>query len=239
MESMFNSLKKMAVVTVLGFAAGTAQATLVTYSSTGILYDGYDGLNIFGVGENLKGQTFTQTMTLDLDGFEDIDQQEGLDWRHDTTHNFIGSVTVGDVTYSWKGVNGTAGALIRNTLTLGKPQGYDWLSMNTLGRNRLNPDDTINATTSISSYSKPFMPDSDFLNPRAFGGELSNLFAESSFELNRQGNPGGQTHFSGWVTSASWTVSVSPVPEPGTYGMFMIGMGFVGLVLRRRVVANV
>ena len=85
------------------------------------------------------------------------------------------------------------------------------------------------------------MPDSDFLNPRAFGGELSNLFTESHFAVNRQGNPGVQTHYLGRVTSASWTVdqSVSPVPEPGTYGMFMIGMGFVGLVLRKRAMANV
>ncbi|USX28537.1 PEP-CTERM sorting domain-containing protein [Oxalobacteraceae bacterium OTU3CINTB1] len=238
---MFNSLKKMAVITVLGFVAGTAQAALVTYSSTGILYDGYDGLNIFGVGENLKGQTFTQTMTLDLDGFQDIVQEEGLDWRHDTSHNFIGSVTVGNVTYSWKGISATADVTIRNSLTLGKPNGYDWLSMDTWGKNQLNPGDNIDASTSISSYSKQFMPDSDFLNPRAFGGELSNLFTESHFAVNRQGNLGGQTHFLGRVTSASWTVdqSVSPVPEPGTYGMFMIGMGFVGLVLRRRAMANV
>ncbi|MDI1308991.1 MAG: PEP-CTERM sorting domain-containing protein [Methylotenera sp.] len=43
-----------------------------------------------------------------------------------------------------------------------------------------------------------------------------------TFEGEHRGQPG------------SWKVSVSPVPEPETYGMLILGLGVVGFVTRRR-----
>lgn len=171
---------------------------------------------------------------------ENIYQEPGYDSRYDYSHTILGSATVGDVTYSWKGTNAAAEVIISNLLTSGKPKGTDQLSLSTLGKNLLDPAVIIEGTTSISSFRTPFMQDSDFLKPHIFGAELGGVFANSYFSAFQIGNS-GQSYYVGTVTSASWTVdqSVSPVPEPGTYGIFLLGVGFIGLALRKRGIANV
>lgn len=230
---MFDTLKKVAVVALLGVAASGAQAASVTFNSAGILASGYDGLNVFGLGTDLAGKSFTQSVTVELDHLGIDPPGPGYEGR-DGWGNVETTVAVDGVSYSWKSQVGRGTMYMMNTLTQGATDGSDsaWLSASA----DLSPSWRVSSSTGIWSQQTPFMASGDLLAPHQFNPQLPGVSAESSFEMWQLGTAGYYTGYQGIVSSASWTYdpTVSPVPEPGTVAMFMLGVGLVGVAARKR-----
>jgi len=69
------------------------------------------------------------------------------------------------------------------------------------------------------------------------GGRGHNInMATSSFSDSISGYDEPFVSFGGALANnpGTWQVAVSPVPEPEIYGMFLLGLGMIGLVARRR-----
>lgn len=67
----------------------------------------------------------------------------------------------------------------------------------------------------------------------AFQKTFSGLVSGSAYTLSFIGKWSGPNG-ANWVTSSAPSVSISPVPEPETYAMFLLGLGVIGAVARRR-----
>lgn len=233
---MFDTLKKVAVVALLGVAASGAQAASVTFNSAGVLASGYDGLNVFGLGTDLAGKSFTQSITVELDNLVIDPPGPGYEGR-DGWGNVETTVAVDGVSYSWKSQAGRGTMYMMNTLTQGAADGSDsaWLSASA----DLSPSWRVSGSTGIWSQQTPFMSSSALLAAQQFN-QLAGVSAESDFEMWQLDSAGYYTGYKGIVSSASWTydATVSPVPEPGTVAMFMLGVGLVGVAARKRKAAR-
>lgn len=234
---MFDTLKKVAVVALLGAAVSAAQAASVTFNSAGVLESGYDGLNVFGLGTDLAGKSFTQSVTLELDRLT-IDPP-GPGYQGRSGWGVVETkVAVDGVSYGWKSYVGSGIMYMMNTLTQGAADGNDSVWLSTFAD--LSPDWRVGSSTGIGSQQTPFMASSDLLAPHQFNARLPGIMAESYFEMWQFGTAGYYTGYKGIVSSASWTydATVSPVPEPGTVAMFLLGVGLVGVAARKRKAAR-
>jgi hypothetical protein len=81
---------------------------------------------------------------------------------------------------------------------------------------KLNLNDTSSATS--GSYQWTF----------------SNLVANKSYTLSLVGKWTGVADSGKWSLATAPSVSVTPVPEPETYAMFLAGLGVIGMIARRR-----
>lgn len=99
---------------------------------------------------------------------------------------------------------------------------YAWLLTNALtGKvidqgSKLNLNDT--STAASGSYLLTF----------------SNLVASTSYNLSLVGKWAGVQDSGKWSLTAAPSVSITPVPEPETYAMFLAGLGVIGMIARRR-----
>lgn len=234
---MFDTIKKVAVVALFSFAASGAQAALVTFNTSGVLATGYDGLNVFGLGIDLAGKSFTQTTTIDLDGLP-ILQGSGFDLREGMSRSLATTVSVDGVSYSWKSSFGRGLLNMVNMLTLGQPDGYDSAWM--IAAADLSATSRVNNSTGIWSSQTPILQDANPLMSHQFNMQLPGVLGESYFQMWRFGANAENTLYKGIVTSATLTYdpTVSPVPEPGTVAMFMLGVGLVGVAARKRKAAT-
>lgn len=63
---------------------------------------------------------------------------------------------------------------------------------------------------------------------------FSNLVANTSYTLSLGGKWAGVSDSGKWSLTAAPSVSITPVPEPETYAMFLAGLGVIGMIARRR-----
>lgn len=82
--------------------------------------------------------------------------------------------------------------------------------------NNLNLNDTSTATSGV------------------FSQTFSNLLANHSYIFSFTGKWSGVSSGANWSLTGTPSVSISPVPEPETYAMFLAGLGIIGSIALRR-----
>lgn len=105
-----------------------------------------------------------------------------------------------------------------------------------------NPE--VSGSFNIGSFSADGLPSawSINLNQYAFYGGRGHFIDMSSSDLSDSINGYHEPFitFEGELIGqpGTWKLSVSPVPEPETYGMLILGLGLVGFVARKRNLAS-
>lgn len=82
--------------------------------------------------------------------------------------------------------------------------------------NNLNLNDTSTATSGV------------------FAQTFSDLLANHSYTLSFTGKWSGVSAGPNWSLTGTPSVSISPVPEPESYAMFLAGLGIIGSIALRR-----
>lgn len=82
--------------------------------------------------------------------------------------------------------------------------------------NNLNLNDTSTATSGV------------------FAQTFSDLLANHSYILSFTGKWAGVSAGQNWSLTGTPSVSISPVPEPEAYAMFLAGLGIIGSIALRR-----
>lgn len=67
-----------------------------------------------------------------------------------------------------------------------------------------------------------------------FAQTFSDLLANRSYILSFTGKWTGVSAGANWSLTGTPSVSISPVPEPETYAMFLAGLGIIGSIALRR-----
>jgi len=99
---------------------------------------------------------------------------------------------------------------------------YSWLLTNALTGKVVDGDSKLNLNDTSSSASG------------AYQLTFSNLVASTSYTLSLVGKWTGVQDSGKWALTSAPSVSITPVPEPETYAMFLAGLGVIGMIARRR-----
>jgi hypothetical protein len=199
------SLTKLSAAVALLFAAAAAQADITVYTS--------------------QADFLAAVSAPGVDTFDDLT----LDPYGDLLHRTAGAYSYD--AYSATGLYGAGGT-----------GGDYWLSNN----QRLNPIVFSNFSSGVRAFGGNFFA-SDIFGQYTLGDVV--LTAIDGSALTYSLSDAGTTDFLGFVSTAPlagvtlnssgvyWPTAnnvVLAVPEPATYGMLLAGLGFVGLMSRRR-----
>jgi hypothetical protein len=226
-SNMSISFKRLAATLLFTcMTVSQAHAAMITFTSTGTLAPGStDELGIFQTDLNLEGKRYTQSMTIDTAFLPLKVSSPGylFESANNTPIKFYGTTTVDGHAYSWSIDLGRASLLLARGYR--GPEEYEYLDMRGNGTNA--DGYYVDAIAQVYSV-PPFANALDFTSPRSF-----DLYSDSSWWYFAAFSNQGITSFTGRPDSLSWEVA-NAVPEPATLGTFMLGLGLVGVSLRRR-----
>ncbi|WP_078034786.1 PEP-CTERM sorting domain-containing protein [Massilia sp. KIM] len=223
------------------FALPGAAQTSATLTTSGTMSLGYDGIGLFGAPDaSLSGTEFTLSITLDLTRLSGT-RTGGENWVGNNGYGnpmfATGALTVAGRTYSWLIDSGSAYA--------GLSSNRDAVGMDASGKNMLDgynvgagafiqTDGTTPRVVLGTDFAQTLVFDDYTLTPLR---DHALAFYATIPYIPCEGCPGasGPEVFSTWFQAdnprAVWTAS--PVPEPATWGMLVLGAGVVGLARRR------
>jgi hypothetical protein len=251
---MKRSLKNLVAAFTLIAAAVPcwAQATLITFATTGTIGTGLDELGLFvPAGGVLDGQKFSMSISIDTSRLMVNPptwppSQDMNDMITDPARAAIvtGEVTVTGHSYAWTIDHATAHVTMAQRGMRGETA-PDIVSAGGFGNNARDGV-SVSALSEMHATSKG--GGSDLLRTTQFDQNttfntfeplvLSSSLFHAALLPGQAGNNGDGamlTYFqsAGVLESAVWR-SVSPVPEPGEAAMLVLGIGVLGLVARRR-----
>jgi hypothetical protein len=229
-----------------------AQATLITFATTGTIGTGLDELGLFvPAGGVLDGQKFSMSISIDTSRLmvnpptwppsQDLNEMITDPSRAAAV---TGQVTVAGHTYSWTIDDATAHVTMAQRGMRGE-SAPDIVSAGGFGNNARDGV-SVSALSEMHATSKG--SSSDLLRTTRFDQNttfntfeplvLSSSLFHAALLPGQAGNDGNGamlTYFqsAGVLESAVWR-SVSPVPEPAEAAMLMLGIGVLGLLMRRR-----
>ena len=255
---MLSSVKQVAVAALLGLSAGAVSAATVTFSLD------YMATNLKGNFATASGGTAVPVGTLVLTDLSDLHLGDGQTGVRSTLSlpglnqfsSGVGSVFIASYELNFPGTETLSNSNWRNVSGLGVTN-IEWEENGTTGTapNRWTPwlqeinfaaGSFVNGTTSTI----------DFLNGGGYDGFtvaalLGNPVENTNATLPdayvwiriRSTGQGIATGSNGkWWEPATFNaaggrldvLSVTPVPEPGTYAMLIAGLGLIALAARRR-----
>ncbi|NVO05779.1 MAG: PEP-CTERM sorting domain-containing protein, partial [Rhodoferax sp.] len=248
----FNRFPAAIALTVVSILfCAQANASTVTMTETGIIGSGFDTYGTFfnGIGTDLAGKTFTQSITFDpllLSGQFNAAgsyQGSGLDNIPATLSININGITQ---VIDFTALSSQAQLRNGNTAGLGGNIG-DAAQMEigngiTFGSTRYNanveaglsvwtdPNDTttkfgISLALNQSFAYRPLITDYQYAHAHVSGSDIANnKNIDYTFDV-----AGGAYSGSGSITGVYWNQSnLAPVPEPETYAMLLAGLGLLG-----------
>lgn len=227
-----------------------AQASVVTFASTGTIAGGVDELGLFGsAGAMLDGQAFSLTITIDSSLLADRPSTwpDAADWHEmvaDPARAAVvgGAVTVAGHSYAWT-VDDAQARLLRARRGPGSATMPDLVLASGSGINALDGA-SVAATNELHSTTRvqrPFVGSVDFGRDQVFDTHEALIQSSAMFYASLLPGQGGNdgaatllTYFAsaGALDSASWTAT-SPVPEPRQGALLPAGLGAL-LLLRLR-----
>jgi len=197
-----------------------AHATVVTMRSSGTIAEGWDYPGLFTWGEDLAGQSFELSLTVDT---ATLDPMTGVSFNgvggvSQLNSVVYGKTTVGGEVYNWR-LDGQEAHVALSSMQA---------SMSMQGTNSLNGNFTGGLINTFSQTGA-FLDNVDFAKNR----NLSGLPGVRTFVMfmNNQLD-GNQTYFDGFADNTTWEVSA--VPEPDSVAMLAAGIGMVMFAARRR-----
>lgn len=244
-------MHSFAAAIALAAAGIPAQAGTVSFSTSGTIASGIDELGLFGAsGAQLAGQAFSLTISIDTEGL--VPNPSTWDWVGSINEAIqdparptlvTGSVRVGEGSYAWTVDDAL---LARLTLAAAGPS-YprpDIASANGYGiaADGLRVSATSEVHTSVKG-NLGVVHDTRFEQERSFPTDQNLVMSSSLFHASLAPGEGANTGTGVLITSftsagtldaATWRHTVSPVPEPGQFGMLLAGAGLLGWRLRRR-----
>lgn len=225
------TIKLFAAAAVVALSAFATQAQAVqtwTVTTTGTIDYGSDTTGVFGLGGNLAGFSFTQSVTAITDYAGYAGEPE-----------FYDTITI----------NGKSVTFISRA-TEASNQQID----NGVGKASGGPDiiysvqeghtasgDYLNATQYVLNFSNAFVPATGYGQTIApINVSDASFLAYVYFDVS-QGQFGNGSQIATFTSRSINTISVNvipdPVPEPETYAMLLAGLGLVGFAARRKRVA--
>lgn len=227
-------------VAIFSIACAQADATLVTFKTTGTITHGDDYLNLFPAhGVPLDGQQYSMSITVDtaaLDTVAATDTDTHL--RNDSfSASAQGEVTVNGSTWSWTMDAAKAGVFMARPMEwFGARPHFAGLTAFGTTADGLE----VYAAEGLASSVTPFMKSVDIARNVVFDPGLPGVVSDGYFSVTRytgEWHPGGPVTVSTYFSvdtpfsSAVWTAS--PVPEPGRYAMLAAGLGLLLLARRK------
>ena len=207
---------------------GQAQAAIYTLRTTGTFYQGFDSQGYFGGGD-LTGRSVDWTQLFDTSGSSQLDVSSSSLLRGSAA---FGSLSVGGIPLTDVPIGGHYDLYLSNGVTSGGPGPNDELSGFTFA-NYSGSDVTFVGYSSVYSSVNSFVPSRDFsqtLTRHPMTGDAKT----GVVQWNK--NVGGVNIGTyGYFTIDTITYNgVTAVPEPETYAMLLAGLGFIGVMARRR-----
>lgn len=198
----------LAMVGALGLSL-PANATPVSYTTSGIVQSGYDRIGLFGPAwGDLAGKRFVQTIRTDSNGFQ---PQLGPANHLYVTANGSGkvqvSVSIDGKVASWDIPHADATMALVNQLSTGINGGYDQLFLSLGGNDNIASDGSqLNTVNNMLGRATPFLPSLNLAQQSHFQPWAKDNDSYAMLMVNKDGQ---QTAFSGVLATASWN-SVPP-----------------------------
>lgn len=232
-------VRALAAASVCAILSSPAQADTqrITFSMSGVVEQGRDDLNLFfgnpGEVVFLGGEAYTMSLTLDTADLSPSTATPSFADYVGSSAALKGELTMNGKTLTW--TTDEAFATLRLEAADASPGDRQGVIMRTTASGQPGTGDRyIGAWHEAYTFFWPLLTSTDWNQEITFPDPLrgGSSAATSHFEATGAGpQPNLTTWFDARATSATWTVS--PVPEPGQYGMLAAGLVTLALVRRR------
>lgn len=231
-------VKTFAAVGIAAFLSTPVQAQRpdVTFTTTGIVEIGDDGLHLFsdpGQTGSLAGMPFSLSISVDPDFLDPVTTTDYAtvlrEWNAGASYH--GSMTLNGRTFSW-----VSKPDARATLEMYRYRPWisgmnEMVQIDTIGSD--GGTRTIGAANRVASGEIPFMGSVDPMREYSFPVHMEGLHTLALLSVRDTAATGETFIRAKELTSAIW--QVSPVPEPSQYLLFGAGLAtFAALRYRRR-----
>ncbi|MET3132010.1 hypothetical protein AAKU55_002280 [Oxalobacteraceae bacterium GrIS 1.11] len=230
-------LKSIVVACSLALAAITTpvQARILTLTTTGTI-SGFDSIGLFSQTGGVHDEQFTETVSIDMAGLTTGSRTSAENISSTSPGGYTmvsGSMTIAGGTYSWQGGYSTATAALGRYVSLGQ-SGPDYVGMgiNCLNELDFHPNSRVISNLGIASDSTAFVNSVDFAQNTLFNTHAAGVTSYLDFSIVQYDYVPVQLESQNAFTTAAWTISA--VPEPGTAGMLMVGLGVMAAMRRRK-----
>ncbi len=229
-----NQLKKIRrLIAIAALCACSLSAQAWTVSAQGVIESGVDDSGIFGTaGQNLRGLTFTQSISADSEpanwsGHGALDYLSSM-WG--SGPGFSDTITINGVSVTFKALSTASGSqVICDHLSTYGPgrSSFDEIASTQTGYTAAG--DRLLADVGATNYVTAFVPGLDTAQTISRDTKLGAYLISSRFSIAGSQN----AHFeSTWVDHLD--VNVSAVPEPETWSMLLAGLTLVAVTKRRK-----
>jgi hypothetical protein len=220
-----------AVAAVL-FAASTAAAKTIRIHAEGEVAFGYDGGGIFGLGADLTGQPFTYEATLDLSKGLYIDSGVRTDLVGGEAYDYLPEhpPSMGGGVFAINGHSRVIDANSDTTLTAYNDGSSDFdqqsIGLRQTTGSKVHLESVLmQETPGFGLFGPDYVPPSGNLCA-SHGCSGSNFILSDYDGFDYEGGV--------YVGLNPTLLTISMVPEPGTWALMLLGAAFAGAGLRRR-----
>lgn len=237
MKPMIKALAAASVCSIL-LAPAQADAQQITFSMSGVVEYGRDDLNLFfgspGEVVFLGGETYAMSLSFDAADLALSQSTPKFADYAGTSVTLQGALTMNGKTLTWTTQAASSALHLEREPEFPSPGDRQAMSLrSTAGREPGTGDRDILASHQVVTFFWPLLAGTEPNQEITFPAQMRDAVATSHFEATGMGAvPDLTTWFDGRATSATWTVS--PVPEPGQYGLLAAGLMTLGLLHHRR-----
>lgn len=237
MKPIIKALAAASVCSIL-LAPALADAQQITFSMSGVVDYGRDDLNLFfgspGEVVFLGGEAYTMSLSFDAADFSLTGSTPGSASYAGAGVPLTGALTMNGKTLTWTAETAFSTVYLEREPELYSPGDRQAMSLrSTASRQPGTGNRDITASHEVVTFFWPLLASTQLDQPITFPAQMRDAVPLSHFEATGMGAvPNLTTWFDGRATSATWTVS--PVPEPGQYGLLAAGLLTLGLLHHRR-----